>query len=115
MKVPEFADIPAYHSHVRHGYDLIADTYDRVEAANGVGQRLRRHMQEALFRTFRKGHRVVEIGCGTGIEAHALSARSVDVLATDLSKETAFEMRLGSVRMLPSICSTEMRALTSSD
>src|SRR5207249_3418229 len=57
------------------------------EASGWVGRRLRRRMQAALFATFRAGDRVVEVGCGTGIEAIALAERGVDVVATDLSED----------------------------
>src|SRR5437867_1033120 len=83
--LPAFEASSEYYRHVAHGYDLITTTYDSVEAANWVGRRLRKRMQAALFRTFSPGSRVLEIGCGTGIEALALAARGVDVVATDLS------------------------------
>jgi SAM-dependent methyltransferase len=85
--LPAFEAQPEYYSHVAKGYDLISETYDHVEAANWVGRRLREHMQSALFRTFRPGERVLEIGCGTGIEALALAQRGVHVVATDLSED----------------------------
>ncbi len=85
--LPAFDASPEYYRHVAHGYDQITTTYDDVEAANWVGRRLRRVMQAALFRTFHPGQRVVEIGCGTGIEAIALAQRGVEVVATDLSED----------------------------
>lgn len=84
---PSFAAKDEYYAYVARGYDLISTTYDSVEAANAVGRRLRREMQGALFRTFRSGDRVLEIGCGTGIEALALAERGVRVVATDVSPE----------------------------
>ena len=85
--LPAFEATSEYYGHVAHGYDRITDTYDGVEAANWVGRRLRARMQHALFRTFRAGDRVLEIGCGTGIEALALAERGVRVVATDLSED----------------------------
>lgn len=85
--LPAFEASAEYYRHIAHGYDLISDTYDRVEAENWVGRRLRRYMQAALFRTFRPGDRVLEIGCGTGLEAIALAERDIEVVATDLSQD----------------------------
>jgi len=85
--LPAFEANAEYYRHVARGYDLITPSYDHVEAANWVGRRLRRRMQEALFDAFRPGDRVVEVGCGTGIEAIALAERGVHVVATDLSKD----------------------------
>ena len=91
--LPAFGAEPEYYRHVAKGYDLISETYDHVEAANWVGRRLREHMQAALFRTFRPGQRVLEIGSGTGIEALALAQRGVDVVATDLSEDMVLLLR----------------------
>ncbi len=85
--LPAFEAGSGYYAHVAKGYDLISTTYDDVEAANWVGRRLRERMQAALFRTFRPGQRVLEVGCGTGIEALALAQRGIDVVATDLSED----------------------------
>jgi len=84
-RLPEFLPRPEYYSHVRRGYDLISTSYDAVEAQNVVGQRLRNRMQQALFQSFGPGDRVLELGCGTGIEALALASRGVRVMATDIS------------------------------
>lgn len=86
MTLPPFLDRPEYFQHVSKGYDLIVETYDFVEAQNAVGRRLRGLMQAALARSFRPHNRVLEIGCGTGIEAMALASRGIDVVATDLSE-----------------------------
>jgi ubiquinone/menaquinone biosynthesis C-methylase UbiE len=91
--LPAFAAEMSYYDHVARGYDLIAASYDDVEVANAVGRRVRKRMQDALFRSFRPGDRVLELGCGTGIEALALAARGVDVVATDLSEAMVERVR----------------------
>ncbi len=93
IKPPGFEAGRAYYEYVARGYDLIANTYDDVEATNAVGRRLRRKFQEAIRRVFQSGDRVLEIGCGTGIEALMLASRGVEVLATDLSKAMVHRVR----------------------
>ncbi len=93
QRLPAFSFESEYYDHVARGYDLISATYDLVEATNVVGRRARRHIQAALFRTFHAGDLVLEIGCGTGLEATALAARGVRVVATDLSERMVERMR----------------------
>jgi SAM-dependent methyltransferase len=50
-------------------------------------QYMRRVSLGALYRVFRRGDRVLEIGCGTGEEAIALAHRGIEVLATDISQQ----------------------------
>ncbi len=90
---PQFRAEPVYYEYVAHGYDLIADSYDEVEARNFIGRRMREKVQDVLLRTFQPGSRVIEIGCGTGIEALALASNGVRVLATDLSEEMVQRVR----------------------
>lgn len=91
--LPEFAGSEEYYAHVADGYDLIANTYDEIEAQNVVGRRLRNRMQEVLSRSFQPGDRLLEIGCGTGIEAIALASSGVEVVATDLSEQMVTRVR----------------------
>ncbi|SRR6266487_288795 len=86
MRLPSFGPTSEYYSLVAHGYDLISDIYDDVELENSINNRLRKRMQSALLSAFRPGFRVLEIGSGTGIEALALAAFGVEVLATDISQ-----------------------------
>lgn len=85
VRFPGLAHDDRYYAHVERGYDEISSSYDDNEAANAVGRRARAILQTALFATFRQGDRVLEIGCGTGIDAIALGERGIHVLATDLS------------------------------
>lgn len=91
--LPTFEAGDDYYAHVAHGYDLIAETYDEVEVQNAVGRRLRKRMQEVLFRCFQPDERVLEIGCGTGIEAISLASHGIEVVATDLSEQMVTQVR----------------------
>ncbi len=86
MRLPKFDGSPDYYGLVAQGFDAISSTYDAFEGENAINKRLRRRMQEALFQSFKAGSRVLEIGCGTGIDALVLAGSEVEVLATDISQ-----------------------------
>jgi SAM-dependent methyltransferase len=69
------------------GFGRAAACYDREIGANPAMRYMRRVSLETLDTTFPPGQRVIEIGCGTGIEAVHLARRGIRVLATDLSPE----------------------------
>ncbi len=65
-------------------FDRLAPRYD--EACEGwIFRRMRDHVHAVLAAAFTPGMRVLEIGCGTGIDATFLASRGVDVVATDPS------------------------------
>jgi SAM-dependent methyltransferase len=66
-------------------FDRLATHYDAEVEANPAMAYMRRVSLETLLDLFAPGERVLEIGCGTGVEAVALAQRGVHVLATDLS------------------------------
>jgi SAM-dependent methyltransferase len=63
-----------------------APLYDQDEAVNPVVRWARRRSLTVLDAAFHPGDRVLEIGCGTGIEAVHLARRGVKVVATDPSE-----------------------------
>jgi len=67
-------------------FDLLAPDYDRRVEANPLDAALRQASVRALLRAFRPGDRVLEIGCGTGLETLALASAGIDVVALDLSQ-----------------------------
>ena len=68
-------------------YDAIAARYDLIPIENRINRYMRNRSLERLRSTFRAGHRVLEIGCGTGTEALDLARRGVEVVALDPSGE----------------------------
>jgi len=93
----------AYYRHLERGFDDLAPTYDKDIAANEVTIRMRKIFRKALLEAFHPGRRVIEIGCGTGIDALWLAEQGIDVVATDISQgmvdrvtEKARAMALGS-------------------
>ena len=66
-------------------FDGAADRYDEFFTTSRIGQAQRASVWRELDRTFHTGERVLEIGCGTGVDACHLAERGVQVLACDSS------------------------------
>lgn len=69
----------------RQYWDQTAETYDQVFPETLVGQAQRSAVWKELEQAFQSGQRVLELNCGTGIDAVHLAERGVRVLACDLS------------------------------
>lgn len=69
------------------GYDLLAPTYDEDVGVNPISEHMRSVFRMHLAAAFTRGHKVLEIGCGTGIDAVWLARFGIDVVATDISRE----------------------------
>jgi ubiquinone/menaquinone biosynthesis C-methylase UbiE len=69
----------------RAPFDAIAETYDQGFTFSKIGQAQRSAVWRELGRTFHAGDRVLEIGCGTGVDACFLAERGVKVVACDSS------------------------------
>ncbi len=69
----------------RRAFDRAAAGYDGLAGNNELIQRMRAQMWQTLTSTFPQGARLLDLGCGTGIDAAYLAARGYSVLATDWS------------------------------
>jgi 2-polyprenyl-3-methyl-5-hydroxy-6-metoxy-1,4-benzoquinol methylase len=69
----------------RRAFDRVAGDYDGPAGNNALIQRMRAQMWQALTTTFAPGARLLDLGCGTGIDAAYLAANGYSVLATDWS------------------------------
>lgn len=67
-------------------FDRLASHYD-VLAGGEIFQLLRQRTHAAFVRRFAPGSRVLEIGCGTGLDTAFLASRGVHVVACDPSEE----------------------------
>jgi ubiquinone/menaquinone biosynthesis C-methylase UbiE len=67
-------------------FDSVASQYDEIFTSSTIGKAQRESVWSELARTFHAGDRVLEIGCGTGVDACFLAERSVRVVACDSSQ-----------------------------
>ncbi|HKF03094.1 MAG TPA: methyltransferase domain-containing protein [Candidatus Sulfotelmatobacter sp.] len=66
-------------------FDEAASSYDRTFTNSTIGRAQRLSVWEELAKTFHAGDQILEIGCGTGVDACYLAERGVRVLACDSS------------------------------
>jgi len=75
------AQIPAFPS----PFDNIAEQYDVTFTSSTIGRIQRTAVWRDLKTSFRPGDRILDIGCGTGVDARFLAERGIDVVACDSS------------------------------
>ncbi|MGA9473570.1 MAG: class I SAM-dependent methyltransferase [Terriglobales bacterium] len=68
-------------------FDAVAIRYDEAFTSSLIGQAQRKAVWSELANTFRPKDRVLEIGCGTGVDACFLAERGVQVVAFDPSPQ----------------------------
>jgi SAM-dependent methyltransferase len=66
-------------------WDVAADSYAQDFATTLIGQKLRTAVWRDLDRAFSPGQRLLELNCGTGLDAVYLAKRGTSVLACDIS------------------------------
>src|ERR1700676_1000707 len=66
-------------------WDITAETYDQIFPGTLIGQAQREVIWQELRRVFHSGQRLLELNCGTGIDAVHLAEIGVTVLACDIS------------------------------
>ncbi len=72
-----------YYQSVARAFSRSAPLYDADQMSNCIARWTRARSLGVLIRAFSDGHRVLELGCGTGTEAIHLAGRGVWVVATD--------------------------------
>ena len=66
-------------------WDSAAETYEDVFSGTTIGKTRREAVLHELGRLFSKNTRVLEINCGTGLDAVFLAQQGVEILACDIS------------------------------
>jgi ubiquinone/menaquinone biosynthesis C-methylase UbiE len=79
--------VTAQHHVYASPFDAVADRYDETFTTSRIGRVQRTAVWSELAKTFRTGQRILEIGCGTGVDACFLADRGVQVLACDASSQ----------------------------
>src|SRR5215472_6121526 len=69
----------------RNYWNVTAESYDQIFPDTLIGQAQRSAVWRKVERVFQHGQRILEINCGTGIDAVHLAERGIHVLACDLS------------------------------
>jgi SAM-dependent methyltransferase len=69
----------------RRAFDSVAADYDGPRGNNELIQEMRAEMWRWLDAQFAPGSRLIDIGCGTGLDAVRMANRGHQVLATDWS------------------------------
>ncbi len=70
-------------------FDSVADDYDGPRGNNDLIQEMRSEMWRWLDAVFAPGSRLVDLGCGTGLDAVRMAQRGHHVTATDWSAQMA--------------------------
>jgi ubiquinone/menaquinone biosynthesis C-methylase UbiE len=68
-------------------FDAIARRYDEIFTGSSIGQAQRSSVWTELRKAFRVGDRVLDLGCGTGVDACFLAECGVKSVALDSSAE----------------------------
>src|SRR5690349_5227611 len=68
-------------------FDAVASRYDETFTSSRIGRAQRSAVWADLTRTFHAGDHVLEIGCGTGVDACFLADQGVRVTACDSSSQ----------------------------
>ncbi|MGH9326453.1 MAG: class I SAM-dependent methyltransferase [Terriglobia bacterium] len=105
-------------SHPPAAFDVIAPVYDCTFTWSHVGRAQREATRRELDRLYRPGQRILELNCGTGVDAVHLAGRGIDVLACDISSgmiEQAWK-RADEARQKSAVCGDiDFRILATED
>ena len=91
-------------------WDTAAETYEQKFTGTTVGQIRRRAVWKELERTFHPGQHILELNCGTGIDAVFLGGKGINVLACDISPRM-IEIARGLANETPTKAAPDFRVL----
>lgn len=82
-EVSAIEDLPT----ANKAFDALAASYDKKEFENPILLWMRKRVWDRCIANFRPGDTILEINCGTGIDAAFLASHGVKVFSTDASEE----------------------------
>src|SRR5579864_3034344 len=68
-------------------FDQIAVEYDELFTDSLIGRAQRDAVWKVLTRTFKSNHNILELNCGTGVDAIFLGGKGVSIFACDASQQ----------------------------
>ncbi len=92
IALAESASAASYYDQVEALFDQAARNYDRRVQDDPLNLHPRRVSSEVLRKLFPPGSRVLELGCGTGLETIPLAETGVNVVAFDISAKMLAEL-----------------------
>jgi len=79
---------------VNHGFGRMADVYDELQKTNAIVGIMRRKYYNVIMETINPPADILELNCGSGIDALYLSGKGYNILATDISEKMLENARL---------------------
>lgn len=86
-------DAARYYAWLEAEFDNIADDYDRHITGNRMNLLLRNRSLSVLSRRFSGAHRILELGCGSGMETLPLLELGHEIVAVDISERMLATVR----------------------
>jgi SAM-dependent methyltransferase len=77
----------------RRAFDSVADIYDGPVGNNALVQRMRAQLLRAVESSLPRGARLLDLGCGTGIDAVYFAAHGYQIVVTDWSAQMVARAR----------------------
>src|SRR5215472_1500049 len=87
-------NLPTQLRETRDAFDSVAADYDGPRGNNALIQDMRAEMWRALDSAFVPGSRLIDLGCGTGLDAVRMARTGFEVTATDWSPRMVERTRL---------------------
>jgi SAM-dependent methyltransferase len=87
MNVMNYPSVDSHLQDTRRAFDSAAADYDGPRGNNALIQRMRGAMWRTLAKLFPPGSQLLDLGCGTGIDAVYLATRGFEIVAADWSPQ----------------------------